>query len=866
MKRISKLVLLSAVVPLFFSCTKDNQSAPALIEGVKLFATVDSDVQGTTRTFLSESVKVLWSGDETIKAYGSNTYESTGMTIDATDSRVAEFSFPTLVDGDNLLYAIYPAVSAFGDNSEEMGVTIPSEQNAVSGTFDPAAMASIGRVKDGNKIYFKNIGALLSLTINNSNIASVSLSATEANGGSLTGNSLVAIDNSDNVTVVAEVVAEGSQNSVSLNGGLTSGETYYFVVYPGEYSNLKIVVTNTEGETATYRNTNPITVGRNDIWRIANLTIPDSKWESSTPVIENLAELDMTTKEVGCSSYSTSTTYGDWVIVNGANNNKGWEFFKMGGKKETLANNNPCYIKTNRAYTKSVNKIEVHLPAGSLSKSGMSVNSWGVEVFSDSNFSNRVDFRAGGTITNTAATFEFTPSEGVTWDAGYYYRVIWDLANTTTTNGIVCVDRITLLTTSGGGSASTYSVTYDANGGEGAVPVDNTTYSDDVFTVTVQESSLTRLGHTFAGWNTKADGTGVSYLAGDQFIISSDVILYAQWDIIQYSITKNVNEHGSFTVKDGNGNEVSSAPYGANLTLEATPDYGYAFTKFTIDYTKADGTHGQSNFTVNPKPYTMPASDITITLVLEEVETYAVTWKVGTTTYRTDNLQAGDVISLPTSPDPEATGFTGHTFMGWTSSESVNPDGTGISYVENGASVTADITYHAVFAEGSDSPASLTELDSSYSLTAGDELVIVAGNIGMYQSTHGTTYVEKFTFSNDVSDIASDAKKHWTVSKVGEGYYLGDSNNGFLYTSGSNNLAVNSSSKSAIELDYDSLNSSFNIIINNHWLSFRDDLDNKYWRLGGSLMSDHSGTISLTLYKYTPAGTGSLSNYKLVMP
>lgn len=862
MRRITKLVLLSAVVPFVFSCAKDNQSEPVLKEGFKLFATIDSEVQESTRSFLSESVKVLWNGDETIKGYGSNTYESTGMTIDATDGRVAEFSFPTLVEGDQLLYAIYPAVNASGDNSEEMGVFIPSEQNAVSGTFDPAAMASIGRVKDGNRIAFKNIGALLSLTINNNNITSVSLSATEANGGSLAGNSLVAIDNSDNVTVVAE----GSQKSVSLNGGLTSGETYYFVVYPGEYSNLKIVVTNTEGETATYRNTNPITVGRNDIWRIANLTIPETKWESDTPVIENLAELDMTTKEVGCSSYSTSTTYGDWVIVNGANNNKGWEFFKMGGKNETLADNNPCYIYTTKAYSKAVNKIVVHFPAGSLPAAGMSVNSWGVEVYSDEDLSELVDYVEGDAITKQDQTVEFFPSDGVTWEAGYYYCINWDLANTTKTNGIIWVDKITLVSMSGGSSSATYSVTYDANGGEGTVPLDNTTYSDDVFTVTVQESSLTRSGYSFAGWNTKADGTGSSYVAGDHFIISRNVTLYAQWDIIRYSITKSVNEHGSFTVKDGNGNEVSSAPVGTNLILEAAPDYGYAFTKFTIDYTKADGTHGQSNFTVNPKPYTMPASDITITLVLEEVETYAVTWKVGTTTYRTDNLQAGDVISLPTSPDPEATGFTGHTFMGWTSSESVNPDGTGISYVENGASVTADITYHAVFAEGSDSPATLTELDSSYSLTAGDELVIVAGNIGMYQSTHGTTYVEKFTFSNDVSDIASDAKKHWTVSKVGEGYYLGDSNNGFLYTSGSNNLAVNSSSKSAIELDYDSLNSSFNIIINNHWLSFRDDLDNKYWRLGGSLMSNHSGTISLTLYKYTPAGTGSLSNYKLVMP
>lgn len=33
----------------------------------------------------------------------------------------------------------------------------------------------------------------------------------------------------------------------------------------------------------------------------------------------------------------------------------------------------------------------------------------------------------------------------------------------------------------------------------------------------------------FAGWNTRADGDGISYQEGDYFIIEETVILYSQW-------------------------------------------------------------------------------------------------------------------------------------------------------------------------------------------------------------------------------------------------------------------------------------------------------------------------------------------------
>lgn len=55
---------------------------------------------------------------------------------------------------------------------------------------------------------------------------------------------------------------------------------------------------------------------------------------------------------------------------------------------------------------------------------------------------------------------------------------------------------------------NTYSVTYDLNGGAGTIAARTKTY--DVPLTLADSTGLTRSGYTFAGWNTSADGTGVS--------------------------------------------------------------------------------------------------------------------------------------------------------------------------------------------------------------------------------------------------------------------------------------------------------------------------------------------------------------------
>lgn len=73
-------------------------------------------------------------------------------------------------------------------------------------------------------------------------------------------------------------------------------------------------------------------------------------------------------------------------------------------------------------------------------------------------------------------------------------------------------------------------VMYDANGGKGShAPTDGRQHSTIAMPSDVSRS-FSRDGYSFAGWNTKPDGSGVSYKDGDGVPVEDKVVtLYAQW-------------------------------------------------------------------------------------------------------------------------------------------------------------------------------------------------------------------------------------------------------------------------------------------------------------------------------------------------
>jgi hypothetical protein len=80
-----------------------------------------------------------------------------------------------------------------------------------------------------------------------------------------------------------------------------------------------------------------------------------------------------------------------------------------------------------------------------------------------------------------------------------------------------------------------YTVTFNANGANGRSPFAQTVESGEKITIPDRGEMINPRG-TFGGWNTRADGTGRLYTAGDTFTVSGDTQLYAHWIEKVYNI------------------------------------------------------------------------------------------------------------------------------------------------------------------------------------------------------------------------------------------------------------------------------------------------------------------------------------------
>ena len=118
-------------------------------------------------------------------------------------------------------------------------------------------------------------------------------------------------------------------------------------------------------------------------------------------------------------------------------------------------------------------------------------------------------------------------------------------------------------------SWTTYTITYNANGGTGAPNSDTKIYGT---TLKLSSTKPTRTGYTFVGWGTSSTDTTADYSAGGNYTANASDTLYAIW---KKTITL------SYNANNGSGAPSSQS----QIIYNATTSY-----KFTISSTKPTRT------------------------------------------------------------------------------------------------------------------------------------------------------------------------------------------------------------------------------------------------------------------------------------
>lgn len=197
-------------------------------------------------------------------------------------------------------------------------------------------------------------------------------------------------------------------------------------------------------------------------------------------------------------------------------------------------------------------------------------------------------------------------------------------------------------------------ITFDANGGEGNM---GTQTVNPGVSAALPANTFTRADYDFAGWNTKADGTGTAYADKTNITTNENVTLYAQWALHKYHVRwlnwdDSVLQEGEYTCEDWAAwDDWNNAP----PSRPEDENYTYKFLNSWIPY---DETKNGWGF--------YPHEDVDFQAAFKSYKKLTVTFDAnggnGTMdTVKIANGYSGEYYTLPEC------GFTrdGYVFDGW---------------------------------------------------------------------------------------------------------------------------------------------------------------------------------------------------------
>ncbi len=259
---------------LFISCGKEIAEHPDTVKQLTIIASVERkpETRNTIANIDNNVVKIEWTKNDSINVFFGDSGGSKFTTEESGEVAKFKGSIDVAVGGgegltdDTSLWGVYPYKSTTTCDGTYVYYTLPSEQEAAENTFAKELFPQIAKSRNFYMTFY-NPCASIRFTVESNDIKAVSLKGN--NGESLAGKAKISMESVPKVESIES--GETELMMYAPNGGcFTPGVTYYFVLFPTEFTKGLSITYYKENSYATYSHSKAYTLGRNKFSRFLN--------------------------------------------------------------------------------------------------------------------------------------------------------------------------------------------------------------------------------------------------------------------------------------------------------------------------------------------------------------------------------------------------------------------------------------------------------------------------------------------------------------------------------------------------------------------------------------------------------------------
>ena len=290
MKNILKTLPLALIVMSFASCTSDDETVQNANDNSSVVTTFTctQENDGTATKAALGSGGIFWESGDAISIFDGAGNKQFTLKAESVGEKFG--SFTGECNESDSYVAVYPYTEGAQLNGNEVtGVTLPDEQDAVAGGFDPKAALMIA-TSNTTTLTFKNAVGFIKVTplFDCKKIILRAANKTQP----LAGKGKINFADPDKPYIDFTGSTELSY-SITLSGTITSGNAYYIAVPAVTLSKNWTLTFVTENKNYMRQVTKAITFDRSKAWNLGKFATDGDYWVGPRGIVSSDQEVDL---------------------------------------------------------------------------------------------------------------------------------------------------------------------------------------------------------------------------------------------------------------------------------------------------------------------------------------------------------------------------------------------------------------------------------------------------------------------------------------------------------------------------------------------------------------------------------------------